>query len=328
MKKIISIGELLIDFISRQKGCSLKDVTVFERAAGGAPANVACAVGRLGGRSAMLSQVGMDAFGTHIIEALKTAGVDTTGVYRTQKANTGLAFVTLDEKGERDFSFYRNPSADLFLTAEQITPDLMQDCGILHFCSVDLVDYPVKQAHYRAIALAKEQGAMISFDPNVRLPLWNSAENCRLAIREFLPLADIIKISDDELEFITGFCDPEQAKQSLFSVGCKLFLYTMGGNGSIAYAAGGAKAQADCVPVQVKDSTGAGDSFIGSFLYQLIRDQIHLHILAQMNASDLQRYLDFSSLYAAYTTTQKGAAGAMATLEEITAFQKGLHSVL
>ena len=195
MKKVVAIGELLIDFVPQQRGCALDEVVQFERVAGGAPANVATAVARLGGRAQMISQVGEGAFGTHILKTLRANGVDTSSVFRTGRANTALAFVSLDKNGNREFSFYRNPSADLFLDEAQITPDIFADCAVLHFCSVDLVDAPVKQAHRKAIRLTKDAGAFLSFDPNVRLPLWDSPESCQAAIREFLPYADLVKLS-------------------------------------------------------------------------------------------------------------------------------------
>ena len=254
MKKVVAIGELLIDFVPQQKGCTLDEVTHFERVAGGAPANVAAAVARLGGKASMISQVGQDAFGTHILKVLEGNGVDCAAVFRTDRANTGLAFVSLDATGNREFSFFRNPSADLFLNESQITPDLFQDCAVLHFCSVDLVDWPVRQAHQRAIALAREAGALISFDPNVRLPLWSSPEDCQAAIRAFLPSADLVKLSDDEVEFVTGCTDEHAAAKQLFENGCKLLLVTRGANGSAVYTPQ-TEAFAETLSVPVTDTT-------------------------------------------------------------------------
>ena len=262
MKKVVAIGELLIDFVPQQKGCALDEVTHFERVAGGAPANVAAAVARLGGSAAMVSQVGEDAFGTHILKVLKGNGVDTSAVFRTNRANTGLAFVSLDATGNREFSFFRNPSADLFLDESQIKPELFADCAALHFCSVDLVDWPVRGAHRRAIALAREAGALVSFDPNVRLPLWDSPAECQATIRAFLPSADLVKLSDDEVEFVTGCADERVAAEQLLAGGCKLVLITRGANGSAVYTKT-TEAFADTLSVPVTDTTGAGDSFIG-----------------------------------------------------------------
>ena len=314
MKKVVAIGELLIDFVPQQKGCALDEVTHFERVAGGAPANVAAAVARLGGSAAMISQVGEDAFGTHILKVLQGNGVDTAAVFRTGRANTGLAFVSLDATGNREFSFFRNPSADLFLDESQITPDLFTDCAALHFCSVDLVDWPVRQAHRRAIALAREAGAFVSFDPNVRLPLWDTPADCQAAIRAFLPAADLVKLSDDEVEFVTGCADERGAAEQLLAGGCKLVLVTRGAHGSAAYTQT-AEAYADTLSVPVTDTTGAGDSFIGSFLYQLTRDGVGADGLSALPQAQLEAYLRFSAQYASLTVQHKGAV--MATLDEL-----------
>ena len=314
MKKVVAIGELLIDFVPQQKGCALDEVTHFERVAGGAPANVAAAVARLGGSAAMVSQVGEDAFGTHILKVLKGNGVDTSAVFRTNRANTGLAFVSLDATGNREFSFFRNPSADLFLDESQIKPELFADCAALHFCSVDLVDWPVRGAHRRAIALAREAGALVSFDPNVRLPLWDSPAECQATIRAFLPSADLVKLSDDEVEFVTGCADERVAAEQLLAGGCKLVLITRGANGSAVYTKT-TEAFADTLSVPVTDTTGAGDSFIGSFLYQLTRDGVDADGLSALSQSQLAQYLRFSAQYASLTVQHKGAV--MATLDQL-----------
>lgn len=314
MKKVVAIGELLIDFVPQQKGCTLDEVTHFERVAGGAPANVAAAVARLGGKAAMVSQVGEDAFGTHILKVLQSNGVDTSYVFRTGRANTGLAFVSLDATGNREFSFFRNPSADLFLDQDQITADMFDDCAALHFCSVDLVDWPVRLAHRKAIELAGRAGAILSFDPNVRLPLWSSPEECQKAIRAFLPYADLVKLSDDEVEFVTGCTDEREAAEKLFAMGCRLLLVTRGADGSAAYTPH-AEAFAETLRVPVTDTTGAGDSFIGSFLYQLTRDGVTREGLAALDSKQLADYLAFSARYASLTVQHKGAV--MATLDEL-----------
>lgn len=314
MKKVVAIGELLIDFVPQQRGCALDEVVQFERVAGGAPANVATAVARLGGRAQMISQVGEDAFGTHILKTLHANGVNISTVFRTGRANTALAFVSLDKNGNREFSFYRNPSADLFLDEAQITPDIFADCAVLHFCSVDLVDAPVKQAHRKAIRLAKDAGAFLSFDPNVRLPLWGSPESCQAAIREFLPYADLVKLSDDEVEFCTGYKTEREAAELLFSQGCRLLLVTRGAGGAAVYTPN-ASAETKALPVTVADTTGAGDSFIGSFLYQLTRDGVTVETLADIPQKKLADYLTFSSECSAYTVQHKGAV--MPTEEEL-----------
>lgn len=315
MKKVTAIGELLIDFVPQQKGCALKEVTEFRRVAGGAPANVVTAVSKLGGRGVMISQVGEDAFGEHICDVLRNNGVDTGYVFRTKKANTGLAFVSLDETGNREFSFFRNPSADLFLSLEQITEEMLNDTSIVHFCSVDLVDAPVKHAHEKLIQMAQEKGLIVSFDPNVRLPLWNSAEDCQKTIREFLPLADLIKLSDDEIEFVTGFQNESDAVQHLLNGRCQMVVLTRGADGSSVYTKAASAHTPGRKVKEVVDTTGAGDSFVGSFLFQLTQAGYGVQDLSSISEEELTRFLNFSSDYSALTVGKMGAE--MADMEEM-----------
>ena len=316
MKKVISIGEALIDFIPNQKGCELKHVTGFERVVGGAPANVSAVVAKLGGKSNFISKLGEDAFGDHIIEILKDANVNTDYILRTDKANTGLAFVSLKEDGNRDFSFYRNPSSDMLLEESELKQEWFEDCYCLHFCSVDLIECPMKNTHKKAIEYALQNKSIISFDPNVRLPLWDSEESCREAILEFLPLAHIVKISDEELEFITGYNNIDEAKTVLFNGNVKMILFTKGKDGAEIHT----KDRIVEIPghvVDVADTTGAGDSFIGSFLFRILQDSIDVNELDSISDETLKEYLLFSNYYAANSTTKKGAIGSYATLDEI-----------
>lgn len=316
MKKVITIGEALIDFIPNQKGCELKSVSGFERVAGGAPSNVSAVVAKLGGKSNFISKLGKDAFGDHIIEVLNNVNVNTDYVLRTDKANTGLAFVSLKEDGNRDFSFYRNPSADMLLEENEVKKEWFEDCYCLHFCSVDLVESPMKAAHKKAIEYALESESIISFDPNVRLPLWDSEELCKNSILEFLPLAHIVKISDEELEFITGYDTMDKAKEVLFTGNVKLVIFTKGKDGAEAHT----QDRVIKIPgniVDVVDTTGAGDSFIGSFLFELLQDDVKIDKLDSISDERLKKYLRFSNYYAAYSTTKKGAIGSYATLDEI-----------
>lgn len=321
MQRLFAIGEVLIDFIPQQKGKALKDVVSFERAPGGAPANVAAAVAKLGGTSYLISKLGEDAFGDFLIEQLLEAGVNVDKVLRTSEVNTGLAFVSLREDGERDFSFYRNPSSDLLLTEDEVDDSWFQEGDILHFCSVDLVESPMKHAHRKAIASMKGKGGLISFDPNVRLPLWNSKEACRKTILEFIPLAHLVKISDEELSFITGIEQEEEAIQSLFVGDVQTVVYTKGPDGAsvytkhAAYHLGGYK-------VNVQDTTGAGDAWIGGFLYQLLEKEITLHTMEQGLQAHANEILAFANASGAITTTGKGAISSLPMKEEIRAFMK------
>lgn len=316
MSTLFAIGEVLIDFIPLQKGQALKDVVSFERAPGGAPANVAASVAKLGGQSAMLTKLGSDAFGDFLLEKLAEAGVETKYIIRTSEANTALAFVSLREDGERDFSFYRKPCADLLMTADEVDDSAFHSGDILHFCSVDLVESPMKHAHVKAIDGAKERGALISFDPNVRLPLWKDPNECRETILAFLPKAHLVKISDEELEFITGISDEEAAITSLFTGDVKAVVYTRGAAGASLFM-NGKEMQSDGFSVQVQDTTGAGDAFIGGFLFQLLQaGATPANLLFNLERHG-EEFVRFSNAAGAITATGKGAISALPSLQQI-----------
>lgn len=316
MKKLIAIGEALIDFIPSQSGCGIKDVKQFSPIVGGAPANVCGAFTKLGGQSSLITQLGSDPFGDKIVEELSSYGIDCGYISRTKEANTSLAFVALQEDGNREFSFYRKTGADMILRAEQVQEKWFEESFCLHFCSVSLGEYPMKEAHKKAIAYAKAKGALISFDPNVRLPLWEDQAALREVILEFLSFADILKISDEELAFITGEEDMERAKEQLFCGDVKLILYTKGKEGAEAYT-NNEKVSVSQETVKAVDTTGAGDAFIGSFLYQLAKNQIGKKELAQLSKEQLQSFLTFSNAYCKASVTKHGAIASYLTAAEI-----------
>lgn len=313
MHKIYTLGEALIDFIPEEKGVALKTVSHFERVPGGAPANVAAGIARLGGDSAFIGKVGEDAFGHCIIDALKACGVDTGLMLTTRECGTALAFVTLDEHGDRDFAFYRNPAADMLLSPEEIDPAWFHAADILHFGSVDLIEAPVKYAHIKAIDAARTAGTLVSFDPNVRLPLWPTPEACRQAILEFLPKADLVKISDDELPFITGIENPAEALASLFVGAVKTVVLTKGGDGA-AFITQDFTAESPGYKVTPVDTTGAGDAFVAALLYQLAQRQIRPDALKPGDALEI---LQFANAAGALTTQAKGAIAALPGVEAV-----------
>lgn len=322
MKKVISIGEALIDFIPHEKGVALMNVNNFSKVAGGAPLNVAAAVSKLGGKSQMITKLGVDGFGDHILDEVRSLGVDVSKVLRTKEANTALAFVSLKDDGERDFSFYRNPSADMLLNESEIEEEIFKEGGILHFCSVSLIDAPIKGTHKKAIEFAKKNNCLISFDPNVRLPLWETKESCREAILEFLPFANIVKISDEELEFITGIADESKALEFLLQGDVEVVIYTKGTEGA-EFITKERKIFSPSFKVQAQDTTGAGDSFIGSFLYQVAEGDNTLESLVNLPKENIKEMLSFSNATAALTVCKKGAIGALPTKEEVLALIQG-----
>mgnify|MGYP002800823879 FL=1 len=312
--KLCGIGEALIDFIPDVKGERLKDVPSFTRVAGGAPANVIGAVTKLGIPSKMLTKLGDDPFGDYIIDVLNDAGIDTSNIERDQEGETALAFVSLAADGNRDFKFYRKNSADLRYSVDDIPEDILDDCGMIHFCSVDLVESPMKEAHKKLINMAIEQGVKVSFDPNLRFSLWDDLDALKKTVNDFIPYADIIKISDEELEFITGKTDIKDAVPDLLSGRAKYVIYTKGADGAEIYTKDGV-VEAPGYSIDVRDTTGAGDSFIGAFLFCILRDEID--DLDSVSKDKLYEYLDFANAYAANTSTKEGALAAMATMDEI-----------
>ncbi|MBF2758378.1 carbohydrate kinase [Staphylococcus sp. GDY8P57P] len=316
MRKLYGIGEALIDFIPNVKNSELKDVEQFSRQVGGAPANVVSVARKMGASTEMVTQLGNDAFGDIIVETLSNLGVGTQFIRRTDVANTALAFVSLKEDGQRDFSFYRKPSADMLYKADYLDEISINPNDILHFCSVDLVESDMKEAHQAMIDKFKSANGTIVFDPNVRLPLWHSAEACKETIQAFIPKANIIKVSDEELEFITGEADEESAIQSLFQGSVVAVIYTQGPNGASIILKDGTKIYHEGFKVKAVDTTGAGDAFIGAAISRiLLSDEVNMTKLLKEEG---QAILQFSNFVAAKVTTKCGAIESIPTLEEVT----------
>lgn len=315
MKRLLAIGEALIDFIPSTTDSKLKDVEMFSRQVGGAPCNVACTATKLGGNAEMITQLGQDAFGDLIVETLDNLGVGTQYLKRTNEANTALAFVSLTKEGERDFSFYRKPSADMLYSIDAVSAIDVNENDVLHFCSVDLVESLMKYAHKKLIEKVTHVGGTIVFDPNVRLPLWKNEADCKSAIHEFIPLAHIVKISDEELEFVTGITDENQAIQWLFQGNVDAVIYTKGADGATVYFKDGNEISQQGFKVKAIDTTGAGDAFIGALISKLlISDSTDLIAVLKNEGKAI---LEFSNYVAATVTTKYGAISSIPTLEEV-----------
>lgn len=302
---LFAIGEALIDFIPSEKGCDFNDVTAFSPKVGGAPANVLGAFSKLGGKTQLITQLGNDPFGNKIFAELSKFNIGLDNVKLTDEANTALAFVSLQADGNRTFSFYRKPSADMLYSAENIDEKMLEDCYALHFCSVSLGDFPMKEAHKKAVELAGEKGSIISFDPNIRLPLWKNEKALRAAVWEFLPQADIIKISDEEIDFITGTTDVEKGAKMLLE-NAKIVICTMGADGAYAFTHN-VQAFARSKKVTAVDTTGAGDAFCGSFLYNLYRNGYERESLDKLGREELECFLAASNDYCGKSVQKKGA---------------------
>lgn len=319
MSRLLAIGEALIDFIPTQSGKTIARVEGFQPKVGGAPANVCGAYTKLGGEAYMITQLGKDPFGDKIVEEFEKYHIGTDYILRTDKANTSLAFVALGEHGSREFSFYRNPGADMLYEPEELKREWFEQADILHFCSVSLGDFPMKEAHKKAVSYAREHHMIVSFDPNLRFPLWKSKEKLKAAVDEFLGMADILKISEEELEFITGTVDIKEALPILFRGEVKLVVYTKGAQGAEVYTKN-AKAQAEGIPVEAIDTTGAGDGFIGSFLYCLSQAGAVREELINLTSEQLHDYVDFAVKFSALSVKKEGALSSYPLMEEVCSF--------
>ncbi|TKY67463.1 Fructokinase-2 protein [Spatholobus suberectus] len=305
---IVSFGEMLIDFVPTVSGVSLAEAPGFLKAPGGAPANVAIAVSRLGGKAAFVGKLGDDEFGHMLAGILKENDVRADGINFDQGARTALAFVTLRADGEREFMFYRNPSADMLLTPEDLNLELIRSAKVFHYGSISLIVEPCRSAHLKAMEVAKEAGCLLSYDPNLRLPLWPSAEEARQQILSIWDKADVIKVSDVELEFLTGSDKIDDASAlSLWHPNLKLLLVTLGEHGSRYYTKN-FHGSVEAFHVNTVDTTGAGDSFVGALLCKIVDDQSILEDEAR-----LREVLKFANACGAITTTKKGAIPALPT---------------
>jgi fructokinase len=312
MVDVTAVGELLIDFTPA--GRSDQNHQLFEQNAGGAPANVLACLSRLGRSTAFIGKVGADQFGRSLRAVLDQIGVATQGLIMTDACHTTLAFVHLNEQGDRSFSFYRNPGADMLLESGEITYGLIDDCRIFHFGSVSMTADPARQATLAAVRYAKDQGKLVSYDPNLRLMLWPSAEIAKSMILQAMHWADLLKISEEELLFLTGETDLSRgADQLRQQFDLQLILITLGARG--AYARNqNVEAWSPAYDVKTIDTTGAGDAFTGAFLYQLLLSGKKPQSLTK---EDLTDFLAFANAAGSLTTTRKGAMPALPNLVEI-----------
>ena len=309
MKDIVAIGEVLIDLT--QKGVDELGVGQYAANPGGAPANLAVAAARLGASTAFVGKVGRDAFGNYLRTVLEENQVDTAGLVADEKEHTTLAVVSVDETGERSFSFYREPSADVNLKAEEIPAALLKDTRLLHFGSVSLTAEPARSATIYAAKKARENGCLVSYDPNYRASLWPSEEEAVREMKNALPLCDILKISDEELPLLTGTTDPAAGSEILARLGIRLIFITLGANGAF-FRLGEETGSVPGIKVKVGDTNGAGDTFFGAALSQLVKENLNTLTLPR-----LAEIAAFANKAASITTSRHGAIPAMPRLEEL-----------
>lgn len=313
MAEALALGELLIDFVSTESGVSLGQAPAFQKAPGGAPANVAVGLARLGIKSGFIGKVGEDDFGHFLAQTLEQNGVDVSGLRYSDRARTMLAFVSVAADGERDFMFYRHPSADMLLHPHEIDRDYISAARLLHHGSISLIGEPSRSATLAAIAAAQEHGLWISYDPNLRLALWPSPQAARRGLLEVWTSAHVIKVSHEELAFLSGEDDWTRGAETLWHDRLRLLIITDGARGC-NYVTPGARGHVPTYDVEVVDTTGAGDGFVSGLLAGLLENE-----RAWDHVDDLEEVLRLANAVGALTTTRRGAIPALPTRAQVSA---------
>lgn len=310
MSEFLTFGELLIDFTPSGE---LGGQKLFMQNAGGAVANVAVAMARFGVSSGYSGMVGNDAFGHYLKDVLNDKGVDTSGLMVSDVYNTTLAFVHLFSNGDRDFSFYRKPGADIMYSADMVDEDAIRKARVFHFGSLSLTDEPARSATMRMLQIAKDAGVVVSYDPNYRAPLWSDEKTAKEMMLEGMTYADILKISDNEIDFLFGEMPYEQAAQMLLSRGIKLVFITMGSEGAI-YAHKAGVGSAAPFAAQAVDATGAGDCFTGGVLSQFMQSG---KSLAELTLNDIAGFARFANAAASICVEGKGGIPSIPSLKKV-----------
>lgn len=314
MYDVVALGELLIDFATQS--ADKAGYPTMKANPGGAPGNFLAALSKYGAKTAFLGKVGDDAFGRLLLGTLQGVGIETKGIVCVPDVFTTLAFVTFDDRGERSFSFARKPGADTQLRWAELDRTLIEDCRIFHFGTLSLTDEPCREATQKAVACAKSLGKTITFDPNLRLPLWQSHDEAKAQILWGLAQADVVKISDEEVDFLWR-CTPEEGAQKLLTeYGVSLAMVTLGSRGC-CLANGNGMAFAACPKVTPVDTTGAGDIFGGSAVSRLLRLGKSPAALTQQ---ELAQIASFSCTAASLSTETVG--GIPSIPEEMTVLQR------
>lgn len=311
---VIALGELLIDFTDN--GVSEQNNPVLEANPGGAPCNVLSMLTRLGKKTAFVGKVGQDGFGELLTKAIQEQGISSEGLAYDDQIHTTLALVLKKDNGDRDFSFYRNPGADMMLKEEEVSSDLILSSRVFHFGTLSLTDEPVRSATQKAVRIAKENGLLITFDPNLREPLWHSLEEAHVQVDWGLRQADVLKISDNEITWFTGCADYDEALAKIQEdyPNLKLICLSMGADGSVAIN----RSEKVFVPAYLQENTiettGAGDTFCACLINAVLENGV------DMCEAQLKEMLKFANAAASIVTTKKGALRVMPSKEDVLAF--------
>ena len=311
---VVALGELLIDFTPIEN-------RIYQSNPGGAPANVLAAVTKQGFKTGFMGKVGKDSFGDFLEKTLKDLNIDTIGLKKTDEASTTLAFVHLDEMGDRSFSFIRKPGADMLFCEGEILYSMIDNCKIFHFGSVSMTDEPSRTATLAAAKYAKQNGKLVSYDPNLRELLWTNLDEARKVILEGFKYADYVKISEEEMEFLFGTDNLEKGAKIALQTGVNILFVTIGAKGCY-YAHADIFGKFPTYSVKTIDTTGAGDSFMGGVLTGILTKNIKREDI--LNKATLEEIVNYANAMGALATTKKGGISSMPTAEEVkTCIEKG-----
>ncbi len=312
---IVCLGELLVDMFPAELGRSLVEVSAFHPKPGGAPANVAVAAARLGARSAFIGKVGDEAFGHHLADVLRQEAVDVRGMRFDKEARTGMAFIAMPDENSSEILFYRNPGADMRLRADELDRDLLQDTRAFHFGSLSLIQEPSRSATMEALRIARQAGALISFDVNYRPDLWGRSE-ARARVMTAIPHVDLLKVNEVELALLAGSGGLDAATGALMEQGLDLCVVTLGPEGSFFRIAEGG----ELVPpfrVRTVDATGCGDAFVAGMLCQLVAAENWREQLTPARTREILRY---ANAVGALTSLTQGVIPALPRADRVDEF--------
>jgi fructokinase len=319
MSKAICIGELVIDFVSTTTDRCLAECAGFTKAPGGAPANVAVGLSRVGIDSGFIGKVGDDPFGDSLRTTLEENGVDTSRLISGTGCRTTLAFVATRSDGMKDIICYRNPGADMLLTPDEIDETYLQSADLFHYGSVSLSHQPSRDATLKAIQCAKDAGAFLSYDPNLRLVLWDSPADAKRWIWEAMPYADVAKLAEEEWEFVTDTSDLQRGSERILDVGVDLVVVTRGEHGCY-YNDGSNQGYVDGFQVDVVDPLGAGDGFVAAMLAKLMQTVGAGRQPLRLDENQLRNIMTYANAAGALSTQHIGCIPALPTASEIEAF--------
>lgn len=325
MSDVICMGELLVEHVSTANNVSLAHSPGFIKAPGGAPANVAVALQRLGLQAGFVGKVGNDPFGEYLRESLAVTGVDTAYLFVDQQARTTAVYVAVWDDGRKDLCFYRNPGADMMLTADEINESIFDGARCFHFGSISLIDEPSASAQRKALQIARDKGLMISYDPNYRPTLWPDRKTAAKVIQDYFQHCHLAKISEEEWQIATGYEDLEAGIEAVMAKGVELLIISRGENGAIA-TNGDYRIELPGLEVDVVETTGAGDGFLGAIITELLPAREETGSLAAVSEDRVRETLKKANAVGALTCKKPGAIPALPTRAETDEFINGLKA--